>query len=282
MRLDLAADTFCDELNTAVQAVKRLGRVRFEIDLGPGAEGWIRRKHANGAVHEPGTIAAFLAVSRRQDCKVIWDVGALYGYFTLVAVGIFQKAADITAFEMHEGCIRPLLRNVLSPGIRVVHAAVSDRDEHNVKIWVSGFNIFEEPEGGWGNLDKIPGAMKERGLNNRSRFYSKVDFLTLDSWGSRYGAPDLIKIDVEGFQAKAVQGALGMLKERRPIVIIELHDPEKLARFGTTNKATVQPFYDLGYRGYRCENFRHADATYARVTEMGPEHEKLSIMVFMP
>jgi FkbM family methyltransferase len=231
-------------------------------------------------VHEPGTIAAFLAIRKYRDCKRVYDLGALYGYFTLLAAGLFEDA-EVTAFEMHSGVMGPLKANV-APFATCVHAAVSDQSRCGVKFWISGFNIFEEPEGGWDNLPNIPGAMKDRGANNRGRGFTKVDFITIDDHCATNAPPQLMKIDVEAYQAKAILGALKTIAAHKPAIILELHDADKIARMGTTNKNTVQPLYDLGYRGYRCENFRDPDARFERVEVMRPEYERLSIMVFVP
>jgi FkbM family methyltransferase len=272
-------DNFLDELNASVREVPRLPRVRFEADLIDDADRWIKKKHANGGVHEPGTIGAFWAIRKRLDCKTIFDVGALYGYFSLLSQMLFTEA-EITAFEMHPGCIVPLSKNVAP--ITCVYATVTDECRKDVKIWISGFNIYEEPEGGWDNLESVPGAMKDRGENNRGRGFSKTAFITLDSWCVEHKPPDLLKIDVEGYQAKAIAGAMNTIREHRPAIIVELHDPEKLQRFGVTNAQTVQPLFDAGYSGFWCGNFRDADATFEAVTHLGDEHERLSLMVFMP
>jgi len=270
-----------DALNAAVKDVPSLPRVRFDVGWNDASDNWILRKHVNGAVHEPATIAAFLAVSRARPVSAVYDVGALFGYFSLVAQQLFM-GSKVVAFEMHGGVITPLMRNV--PNLFCVHAAASDETRLKVKCWVSGFNLYEEPEGGWDRLADIPGAMKERGEGNRGRFFREIDFVTIDDCIAEYGlpAPDLIKIDVEGYQAKALRGAMGTIRARKPIIIIELHDPEKIARFGTTNKDTVQPLFDLGYHAFWCGNFRDKDASFEAVSEMRPEHERLSIMVFVP
>lgn len=280
-----------DELNAAVAQVRNLPRVQFTGALSPQAYSWISRKHADGAVHEPATIAAFIAAAKLCSCKTIFDVGAHLGYFTLLARSLYPQA-DLTAFEMHPGSVQEMARLVgpgmrwaraLGPGVRCVHAAISDVTRSNVTFWISGFNIFEEPEGGWDQLDKQPGAMKERGPGNRGRGFASGDFLRLDDFCAAMRiVPDLIKIDVEGYQAKAVRGAKRVLKHIRPVVIIELHDPEKLARFATTNKETVQPFFDAGYSAYWCGNHRAADAVFEPIVEMGERHEKLSLAVFVP
>ena len=276
-----ATDTFLDDLNAFVQQVKTLPRVRFETDLGPDADLWLRKKHAAGAVHEPATLAAFLAAQKHHPIKHVFDLGALFGYFTLFALQAFDDGVEVTAFEMHPGCIEPLARNV-HPYTKVVNAVISDEVKPEQRFWISGFNIYEKPEGGWDKLADVPGAMKERGENNRGRGWGKLPFITLDFYCQANPLPDLIKIDVEGYQAKAVQGALGVIEKNRPVIIIELHDTEKIERFGITNKSTVQPLFDLNYRAYWCENFRDRDARFEAVDVMDERHEKLGIMVLVP
>jgi len=273
---------FCDALNQAVATVPQMDRVRFEVGLGPSAERWLNKKHANGQVHEPGTIGAFLACQRFNPGE-IWDVGALYGYFTLLAASLFE--GRVVAFEMHPAALPALYANVHHYA-RVVQGLVGDRFQGSRRVWISGFNTYEEPAGGWDKLADEPGAMKHRGENNRGRFFADVDFITLDEYAKQTGArPGLIKIDVEGYQAKAVLGGLATITQHRPVVIIELHDPEKVARFGTTNRDTVRPIFDLGYRGFWCGNFRDKNARFEaidRIDAMDSQHERLSIMVMVP
>lgn len=269
-----------DALNTAYANVDKLPRVRFEASINPDAYTWIWKKHQGGALHEPATIAAFAAIAEHRNVRVIYDCGALYGYFTLLAAILFPDA-EVVAVDMHPSALSTLIANV-SPCADVVHAAVSDETKA-AKFWVSGFNIYEEPEGGWDNLDKIPGAMKPRGENNRGRGFVEVPFVKFDDIAKGIGKiPDLIKIDVEGYQAKAIRGAMETIRAHRPIVIIELHDPEKLARFGITNASTVQPLLDLGYSAYWCGEHRSKEARFEPVTHMNGAHEKLGIMVLVP
>ena len=217
-------DTFLDDLNEAVKILPSLARVRFESGLRADAYKWIDKKHAEGQVHEPATLAAFLAARKRfPHIKTIYDIGALFGYFLLWAGSLWEEA-QVTAFEMHPGAIPSLCHNVW-PGTRVVHAAISDRTEAGVLVWLSAFNIYEKPQAGWQDLPNIPGAMKQRGDANAGRGYARTDFVTLDDYCAATGdKPSLIKIDVEAYQTKAVRGALGIIAEHRPILIVELHE----------------------------------------------------------
>jgi FkbM family methyltransferase len=276
----LVGDPFLADLNAAVALVPSLPRVRFEVGLTEGADRWLRKKHADGAVHEPATLAAFLAIRERCECKHIFDVGALWGYFSLFAAALFPDAA-ITAFESHPSVIEPLSRNVDSH-VTCVYGVVSDETREGVRLWVSGFNLYEEPEGGWDKLETVAGAMKQRGPENKGRGFMRHNLTTLDTYCALANVvPDLIKIDVEGYQAKAILGAMETIRRHRPAIVIELHDPDKLARFGITNASTVQPLFDLGYRAYWCGNHRDRDARFERVQAMEARHEKLSIMVFL-
>lgn len=257
--------------------VPSLPRVEYRTDLGRTVDRWVAKKHADGGVHEPGTVAAFLAAGERYKPKVVFDVGALHGYFSLLAKQLWPEAA-VTAFEINPLYVQLLRRNV-GDRVTVVHAGVSDETTRGKLFYFNCFNVYEKPPGGWDALVKESGAMKDR-----FRGFFRGDFTTLEDYvlkGSRR-EPELIKIDVEAHQAKAVAGVRTLLTHDRPVVIIELHDPEKVSRMGTTNKATVQPFYDAGYRGYWCGNFRDPDAVFEEVTEMGEQHERLSIMVFAP
>lgn len=276
------ASDFTDALNAAVGMVPKLPRVRFECGLKPDAVRWLGKKHAGGAVHEPGTLAAFLALRQHYpDVRRIFDIGALFGYFALWA-GSLWDAAKVSAFDMHPSAVQTLAVNTW-PGTRVIWGVVGDRNEAKVKVWLSCFNIYEQPDGGWERLAEAPGAMKQRGDNNQGRGFATLNFFTLDRYCSETGeVPDLIKMDVEGFQTKAVQGSLVTIATHRPLLLIELHDPEKTARLHTSNYETVKPILDLGYRGYWCPNFRASDARFVPVDAMGPEHERLSLMVLVP
>jgi FkbM family methyltransferase len=273
-----------DALNAAVSRVPEMPRVHFHGG-NPDGDRWLAKKHADGKVHEPGTLAAMLAISERIHVREFWDIGALYGYFAMAAQQIFVDV-HVMCMEMHPAAVQALVANVNGGSYREVeclHLVASDVCKPGVRFWISGFNIFEEPEGGWDKLPEQPGAMKDRGAGNRGRGWARVDFATIDAVTVLSGRrPDLIKIDVEGYQGRAVAGMVETLKAYRPHVVIELHDPEKLARFGVTNASTVQPFFDQGYQAFWCGNFRDAAARFEAVTAMDARHEQLSIMVMVP
>lgn len=272
------------ELNEAVTRIPGMPRVAFNPQVmtkGSRASSWLTRNHLNGTIHEAATAAAFMAIGELTKPKVIFDIGALYGYYSLLCTDILFPKARVTAFEMHPAGMISLRANC-EPRTRCVQTVISDHIGRNVKIWVSGYNIFEQPPGGWRNLLYDKAAMKQRGPHDSGRGFTRANFITIDEYCSYNEAPDIIKIDVEAYQAKAVNGGLKTFKKHRPHIILELHDPEKVERMGTTNQKTIQPLLDMGYRAYWCGNRCDTDAVFEEIDEIDKAHDRISIVVFAP
>lgn len=71
-----------------------------------------------------------------------------------------------------------------------------------------------------------------------------------------FGAPDLIKIDIDGFDGKALGGATQTLKTHKPLVIFEWNTPY----YELVGNDTIQPFEVLEECGY---------TTFIWVTNLG-------------
>jgi Methyltransferase FkbM domain len=80
------------------------------------------------------------------------------------------------------------------------HAAISDRD---------GSIRF---------CESLNGA-----INERARIGTvQVDTMTVDTLSRRYGVPDVVVLDVEGFEMRALRGAADTLA-RCPAFVVEVH-----------------------------------------------------------
>jgi FkbM family methyltransferase len=235
---------------------------------------WLKVKHKNNSIHEPATIAALLFCQTHfsQQIKVIFDIGALYGYFSLISKTVFSQAT-IFGFEMNPQSYIILCKNINVnkhlgiPAVQAINMGLSDRTSFQEKVFVTGFILRENSE------------------NSESERLFQLDIMSLDDFCriSNF-QPQLIKIDVEGYQAKIFPGGMATIEKAKPIIILEFDDPKTLAPFNTTNKQITKPLFDLGYNCYWCKNQRQFQGEFKKLEydTFSEEHETNSLGVFLP
>ncbi len=156
----------------------------------------------------------FLRLSRGR--KVLWDIGALHGIFSMAFCG--ENHGKALAFEPSP-VATPVLRDNLARNsdlsIRHLCCAVGEeRGKARFELFWHHACALGEGESG------APGQVIE------------VDVVTLDELLSKEEPPDTIKIDVEGYEFRVLKGARRVLGEFHPLVFLEIH-PEVLGRWGT-------------------------------------------------
>jgi len=161
--------------------------------------------------------------------KVVYDIGAFHGLLTIY----FARLADcVVAFEPNSGNRRRLDENI--------------RINAYSNVIVRPYGLASKASKAQMTIDPLePGtASLDTGiaLGNDSEI---VELRTLDD-EQGLKPPDLIKIDVEGFELEVLKGA-GRTLERKPDLFLEMHgaDPEdKARRVG----AIVNHLWGIGYR----------------------------------
>lgn len=153
-----------------------------------------------------------------QPGQIVYDVGANIGYISLIAARLVKASGKVFSFEALPANIARLTQNLglnnFLAYTQVVHAAVIDKP---------GEATF---------LTHVSGAMgKAIGSAGRDETYAqsiKVNGVNLDHFvfGLNNPPPDLIKIDIEGGEGLALAGMARLLKEIRPVMLIELHGEE--------------------------------------------------------
>jgi hypothetical protein len=61
----------------------------------------------------------------------------------------------------------------------------------------------------------------------------------IDTLANQFALPDLIKIDVEGFELEVLKGAEGLLSNKKPALVIEIH-PRQLELSGGNEAALFE------------------------------------------
>jgi FkbM family methyltransferase len=77
-----------------------------------------------------------------------------------------------------------------------------------------------------------------------------VEVATLDEAMRSYGAPRLLVMDIQGGELGALRGGLRVLREARPVVVLEVESPS-LARLGGSAKEVHALLEEHGYRCWR-------------------------------
>jgi FkbM family methyltransferase len=70
--------------------------------------------------------------------------------------------------------------------------------------------------------------------------------------------PDLVKIDIEGAEAEALEGAKGLARNGKPRVIVEMHSPPELSMVENCRRVLAW-CREVGYRAYYLKE--HAQIT---------------------
>jgi FkbM family methyltransferase len=166
----------------------------------------------------------------RAGCNRLLDVGACHGLFSLAFVAGRPGARALavepssSAREVLEGNLR------LNPEVQVECSTLA--------LGATAGSLRMRRE--WHHLEAVPEDFAGESL--------EVVTETLDQLCQRTSfAPDLIKIDVEGFEARVIAGASATLSSCRPQLALEIH-PGQLQVLGESVAAVVEPLLQAGYR----------------------------------
>jgi len=93
----------------------------------------------------------------------------------------------------------------------------------------------------------------------------KVGVTTLDAFCEERGiAPQLVKIDIEGFELHALRGASRMMERYRPVIMAEIH-PVQWSKIGVEAAELRALIAGAGYRVLPLDNQRDPFAEYGHV-----------------
>lgn len=206
--------------------VGNYGGFRLEVSLqDPLGEGWYGQDWEFS--HEQEILKKF---SLRPGAK-IFDLGAHQSVVAMILakeVGSSGKVLAIEAFEHNYkvGCDNKNLNNLQQ--LEVVHAAVGK---------TTGYVEFS---------DDLNGAIKNDSTSSRVK---KVRSFSIDDLVKNYFLPDLIVMDIEGYEALALEGATETLTKRIDW-LIEVHGNEFIGRFDRTVIDVLNPFVKGDYELY--------------------------------
>ena len=224
------------------------GRLRFVCDLRSGHA----REVCFMGYLEPQETVVLCSLLRPGHCFV--DLGANWGYFTLLAADRVGPSGKVVACEPHPVLLDLLRANVRLNGLSQVDVygeAVADVEG---EMDLAGFDLATS---NWG-VSRLQHANGDGSVPTY-----RVPTVRLQSllYRSRIEQVDLLKIDIEGAEAFVLPG-LGDAFAHHQIkaVLLELH-PTNISGGEAGAKGLLEPILAAGYRGWLVD---HSPAAFRR------------------
>ncbi|MBN1669090.1 MAG: FkbM family methyltransferase [Anaerolineales bacterium] len=194
-------------------AAGELTGVRLVLDLQSEKDYWLGTyetdlQQAVRALVQPGWVA--------------YDVGANLGYISLLLARLVGPAGQVQAFEALPDNLARLRQhlqlNQLDGRVQVFAGAVIDRS--------GPVRFLLGPSGAMGKAEGSAGRSKSDRPGEADAI--EVAGISLDDYvyQHRHRPPQVIKLDIEGGEVLALQGMTRLLREARPLLLVELHGPE--------------------------------------------------------
>lgn len=171
------------------------------------------------------------------------DVGAHYGYFSVVASRLVGPAGRVVAFEPGRETARLLEANVAHlDNVVIERAAVH---AHGGSLELTDFGPAASA------LNTVTGQARvprdERGRLRGRRYW--VPTVSLDDYSAEHDLrPDFVKLDAEGAELDILEGAQRLLRTVAPVLIVETGDYQDMVAPSTA--LSIDLLESLGYVAY--------------------------------
>ena len=163
----------------------------------------------------PAEIRELATRGRLREGARVFDVGAHQGVVAMILGGFVGASGAVVAVEATPHNAEIARRNVALNGlsqVRVLHAAGAD---------VPGTLRF---------TPRMNGHVAGDGEASVA-----VRAVTVDELAAEHGTPDVLFVDVEGYELHVLRGARRTLEVHRPDLFVEVHMGEGLERFGSAD-----------------------------------------------
>jgi|SRR5690606_6471091 len=152
-----------------------------------------------------------------HDDLTVLDVGANFGFLSLVWANTVAKNGQTIAFEPNIHLFSSLNKSIKLNGLQntllVKNNAVGAEDK-NIELYMDHTTS---------NVLTI----------NNAKSVHPIEMLSLDSFSvqTKLNTCDLLKIDVDGIELEILHGATQLIKQFKPIVIIETNDDRRIVDY---------------------------------------------------
>lgn len=102
---------------------------------------------------------------------------------------------------------------------------------------------------------------------------SSVNSIAGDDYAAKHGCPDFIKIDIDGYETKAIRGMKNLIVESQPIILLEIHPANIRRQTGDTDRYLVEFLTKIYDDITVCWEFRELNAEWDEFDETDWERQ---------
>lgn len=182
-------------------------------------------------------------VGRLRDGHVFMDVGANFGYFSVVACHK-AKECRVLAIEPNPAIAQALRAstrlNNIDSRVEVLEMALSD-ESGQLPLMCNDHNL---------GLSHLKSNTSTTDSGSPSAHTVTVSVEVWDDWVRRKGTTDktsVLKMDIEGAELKALTGMIKFLQRERPSIVVEANNAN-LNQFGHSRDELEDFLLRLGYK----------------------------------
>ncbi|MEA5464689.1 FkbM family methyltransferase [Leptothoe sp. PORK10 BA2] len=174
--------------------------------------------------------------------KTVFDIGAFEGVFTLFFAQAVGPTGTVYTFEPNPINYSRTLENVVLNDFNHVQVFNTALGEVAGRLSLM-FSAFEAGSG------SLHAEVQTKFSDADKPLQAQVSVDTLDNQMTTHNLsiPDLIKLDVEGFEPKVLRGMQSLLAKVRPAFFIELHGFMLTTERTNYWRELVEPLLSLGY-----------------------------------
>lgn len=215
----------------------RLGNRWAELNLGDPFE-----RLATLGLYEPALMRAIYADLRQGDC--FCDCGANVGMISIPVAGHLGPAGKVYAFEPAELTYQRLVTNIElqeHPGQIEAYECAVGASPGKAELTVS-------TQQAWSTMSRSASKVGTD-LGREISHIAEVPVVTLDDFFSDAGRrpPNVVKIDVEGWEEEVIRGARRFLAQARPRAVIIERNQLILSAMNRSWSAAESLMLDVGY-----------------------------------
>jgi FkbM family methyltransferase len=228
-----------------LQRVTRTGRELIRRALRNGITITWHGVLLTGSIEHRGYLASMMEGSREafmaklfeervRSGSTVVDVGSHLGTYALVAGRKVGSTGRVYAFEPDPRNVVRLRENVaqnkLGSTIEVIAAAASDQTGNSI--------LF---------LDDADPSVSSLAIKRSRSQAVRVPTFALDDFLSTVSSMDVVKIDVEGMDLRALRGMTRLLERSDDVVLFCECNPSALKEAGATSKGLLEELEALGF-----------------------------------